>query len=236
MMKAIDILKELEPLGKESYKRTLMNHGIREPFYGVKIEDMKKIVKRVGKSYPLALELYDTGVFDAMYLAGLLVEDRKMTRDDLGRWADRAYCPMLSEYTVPWVASESGHGWELGLEWIESDQERIAAAGWSTLSALASIRKDDELDLKKYEQLLGRVVKDIHKAPNRVRYVMNAYVIAVGGYLKSLTGKALDTAGKLGKVEVDMGGTACKLPAAADYIQKIEARGSIGKKRKSAKC
>jgi hypothetical protein len=33
-----------------------------------------------------------------------------------------------------------------------------------------------------------------------------------------------------------MEGTACKVPSAVDYIKKIEARGSIGKKKKTVKC
>jgi hypothetical protein len=33
-----------------------------------------------------------------------------------------------------------------------------------------------------------------------------------------------------------MNGTACQVPDALAYIQKVEARGSIGKKRKTAKC
>ena len=44
------------------------------------------------------------------------------------------------------------------------------------------------------------------------------------------------TAEKIGTVSVDMGETACQVPFAPDYIRKIEKRGTIGKKRKSAKC
>jgi len=51
-----------------------------------------------------------------------------------------------------------------------------------------------------------------------------------------LTATALETAKKVGKVSVDMGDTACKVPAAADYIKKVQDKGAIGKKRKSAKC
>jgi len=35
---------------------------------------------------------------------------------------------------------------------------------------------------------------------------------------------------------VDVGGTACKVPHAPEYIRKVQARGAIGKKRKTAKC
>jgi hypothetical protein len=33
-----------------------------------------------------------------------------------------------------------------------------------------------------------------------------------------------------------MGDTACKVPFAPDYIRKVNQRGAIGKKRKTAKC
>ena len=35
---------------------------------------------------------------------------------------------------------------------------------------------------------------------------------------------------------VDMGDTACKVPFIPDYIRKVEARGTIGKKRKTVRC
>jgi hypothetical protein len=235
-MKAADILAELEPLGTASYKRTMMVHGVREPFYGVKIGDMKKILKRTGANHELALELYDTGVYDAMYLAGLMAEDRRMTRKDLQRWVDKAYCPGLSEYTVPWVAAGSAHAWDVGRAWIDSKKELVASAGWATLSGLAAMTPDGELDLDAYGGLLERVAGGIVGQPNRVRYVMNGFVIAVGSHVKPLTKAALGVAKRITPVKVDMGDTACKIPVAADYIKKVEARGAIGKKRKSIKC
>lgn len=235
-MNAIDIVEELKPLGKDSYKKVMLNHGIREPIFGVSIEEMKKIQKRIKMDYQLALDLYDTGIYDAMYLAGLIADDMKMTKKDLKRWVAGAYCPMLGEYTVAWVAAGGRYGHELALEWIDSDRETTAATGWSTLGSLVAIKDDAELDLNELKQLLQRVEKTIHQQPNRVRYVMNNFVIAVGSYVKSLTDAALKTAARMGKVSVDMNGTACKVPDAAEYIGKVKKRGTIGKKRKSAKC
>jgi hypothetical protein len=143
---------------------------------------------------------------------------------------------MLSEATVAWVAAESPHGWATAMEWIDSQSETVAAAGWATLGSLVSIKKDEELDLKAIEQLLKRVSKNIHDQPNRVRYTMNGFVIDVGRYVAHLTAKALEAADRLGLVEVDLGGTACEVPGAREYIEKAQAGGRIGKKRKTAKC
>jgi hypothetical protein len=124
----------------------------------------------------------------------------------------------------------------LALEWIDSEKECVAEAGWLTLSSIVSVKDDEELDVPALKRLLQRVQKTIHKAPNAVRYTMNAFVIAVGSYVPALTKLALEVGEKIGTVEVDMGNTACEVPFAPDYIRKVQKRGGIGKKRKSAKC
>jgi hypothetical protein len=234
-MTAQQILDEIKPLGRDSYKSLIMKHGVPETCYGVKIEELKKIQKRIKKDYQLALDLYDTGIYDAMYLAGLIADDAQMTRKDLQRWVAKA-CRPLAAVTVAWVAAGSPHGWAQALEWIDSSKELEAIAGWSTLSGVVSIKDDADLDLAELKRLLLRVQKTIHTAPNRVRYQMNGFVICVGGYVTSLTELALEVAAKIGKVNVDMGETECKVPSAAEYIRKMETRGNLGKKRKTVKC
>jgi 3-methyladenine DNA glycosylase AlkD len=233
---AESVLAELKSLGQESIKRVLKNHGAPEPIYGVKVEDLKKIQKRVKKNHELALALYDTGVSDAMYLAGLIAEPDRMTRADLARWLKGASWSMIGEYAVAGTAAESPYGFELARQWIDSDEERVASIGWATLAAVASVRDDAELDLAEWKSLLKRVEKTIHQQPNRVRYTMNGFVIAAGCYVAALTGEARRVAQRIGKVHVDMGATSCHVPLATDYIAKVEARGAIGKKRKTAMC
>ncbi len=231
-----EVLKELEGYGNEGTKKVLMNHGAKEPFFGVKVQDLKKIVRKIKKDHELSLELYATGNSDAMYLAGLIADPEKITKSDLNRWVQGAYWSYICEYAVPWIAADSPYGFELGLEWIKSEKENVASAGWATLASYASTRTDDELDIETYSSLLDEVEKNIHQSQNRVRYVMNGFVIAIGGYIKELTEKASNVAENIGKVNVDVGGTACKVPLATTYIQKVVDKGNLGKKRKSARC
>src|SRR5687768_4795601 len=194
-MTAQEILEELKPLGTESYKKLLLkNYGVKEPCFGVKIGDMKKIQKRIKKDYQLALDLYATGNYDAMYLAGLIADDARMTREDLQRWVDGAYSHAISGFTVAWVASGSPHGWEMALEWIDSPRESTAVAGWSSLASLVGTRRDSELDMAALTRLIERVRATIHDQPDRVRYAMNGFLIAAGTYVPALTELALKTA------------------------------------------
>jgi 3-methyladenine DNA glycosylase AlkD len=231
-----EILQQLEEYGNPNTKKIYIKHGAPEPFFGVKVQDLKKILKKTKKNHELSLALYETGNSDAMYLAGLMADEKQISKETLQDWAEKAGWYMISEYTVAWIAAETSHGFELGLKWIESDKENIASAGWSTLANYAAITADEDLDIEKYSALLDRVEKEVHDAKNRASYAMNGFVIAVGSYIKELTEKAKTTGEKIGKVKVNMNGTACKVPLAATYIQKIEDKGRVGKKKKMARC
>lgn len=234
-MTAKQILAEIEPLGTEGYRRVLRNHGVTGPLYGVKIEELKKYEKAIKKDYQLALDLFDTGVYDAMYLAGLIADESKMTKKDLRLWLQKAEFS-IAEFSVAWVAADGPHGWELAMEWIDSQDEKTGVAGWGTLSSLVAVKDDIDLDIPALRKLLHRVVETIHEQPNKVRSKMNGFVIALGSYVSELTEESLRAGEKIGKVKVDVGNTSCKVPFAPDYIRKVADKGRIGKKRKSARC
>lgn len=235
-MTASQIIQEIEPLGTEGYRRVLRNHGITGPLFGVKVEHLKKYQKAIKKDYQLALDLYDTGVYDAMYLAGLIADETKMTKADLRRWLKKAESDAVAEFAVAWVAADGPHGWDLALEWIESPDEKTAVAGWGTLSGLISVRDDADLDIPALRKLLKRVETTIQKQPDRVRYKMNGFVISFGCYVRGLTDEAIRAGERIGTVQVDMGNTACKVPSAPEYIRKVASMGRVGKKRKTARC
>lgn len=235
LMTAEEVVAELQSLGNPQTKKTWMNHGAKEPCFGVKIEDMKKILKREKKNYPLALDLYDTGIADAMYLAGLMVDDSKMTEGDLEKWLANAAPGWVADFTVPWVAGSSQHARPLALKWIASKESLTAAAGWSTYSSYISITPDDKLDMTELTELLAQVRNTIHGQPDNVKSAMNQFVTFVGCYVAPLTPLAVETANAMGTVMVERSGN-CKLTSAAEQIGKFAARGAIGRKRKSAKC
>jgi 3-methyladenine DNA glycosylase AlkD len=231
-----EVMSELESMGTAQTQKTWANHGSKGETFGVKIGDMKTIQKKIKHDHELALKLYDTQNSDAMYFAGLISEPQKMTKKQLQHWAKSATWHMLSEYTVAWVTTESQYGRELAMEWITSKDEKLQATGWSTYSNLLAFKEDEELDLKEIESLLSQIEKTIHSQGERVKYTMNGFVISVGCYIAALIPKAKKTGKAIGQVKVDMGGTACKVSDAVSYIEKVEASGKVGKKKKTVFC
>lgn len=231
-----EVMARLAALGTAATKKTFLRHGAVEPLFGVKIGDLKPLQKQLKGRQDLALALYDTTNSDAMYLAGLLADGSKMTIAQLRHWADTATWPLIASCPVAWVAAEHPDGFSLAREWIASTRPITAIAGWSTLAALATTRPDDSLPIPDFQQILDRLERDIHHRPDPVRYQMNGFLIACGTYVAPLADAALALAERLGKIEIDMGDTACKVPDAAAYMLKARKGAKVAPKRKTVRC
>ncbi len=226
-------MNELARYGNSSYKKVYLNQGAQEPLFGVKIGDLKKIVKRYKNNHPLALALYRTGNSDAMYLAGMMADPHQMTPELLEEWVKAANWYILSEYAVAGVTAESPYGQEMARKWIDSEQEMIANAGWATWAHLVAFLPNDELDEDEIDQLLETVRTTIHEKANRVRYSMNNFIIAVGGLYSPLSEKAMQVAKEIGDVIVKLEGTPFKAPNAPSHIKKIKGAGEPGTEKGS---
>jgi 3-methyladenine DNA glycosylase AlkD len=227
----------LEKAGNPLRIQTFANHGAPTgQMFGVSVADMKVIAKQIKGRQDLAYELFETGNGDAQYLAGMVANGSLMSKSLLDRWARGAVWQMVSEYTVPWVATESDHARTRALKWMTAKRESVATSGWNTYSGHVIVTPDDELDLNEIDGLLQQIEGGIESAMNRVRYTMNGFVIAVGVYVGPLARRAKAVARNLGTVHVDMGGTSCKVPLATEAIMKAESSGRSGKKRKTIKC
>lgn len=99
-----------------------------------------------------------------------------------------------------------------------------------------SITPDEKLHIEELRSLLHQVETTIHNEKNRVRYVMNGFVISTGAYVTALNSEAVAVAENFGKVHVNVGQTACKVPLATDYIKKMVLHDKIGVKRKTCIC
>ena len=235
-MELQEVMDYLESKGSEQTRKIYMKHGAPSKFFGVKVADMKPLLKKERNNHSLAMELYATGNADAQYLAGLIADSSAFSKQDLKDWALNAGWYMVSEYSVAWNVAESQHCMEICKEWINSDSEILQESGWASLSSHIIVTANEDLELDYLVSLLDRVEKEVHTAYNRVRYCMNGFVIALGGGVPELTEQCKEVGERIGKVDVNVGDTSCKVPLIKPYIENMENRGRIGNKKKTAKC
>ena len=101
------VMKKLKGKGNPQRRDLFKRHGARDELYGVSVADMKVIAKTIKGEQDLACELYDTGNYDAMYLAGMVADGTQMTKRQLQSWASAADWQLLSEATQGTVYSDT---------------------------------------------------------------------------------------------------------------------------------
>lgn len=225
-------MAELESLGTEQNRKVYPRHGIPLPMFGVSFAHIKKLAKRLRPNNALAAELWKTGNLDARILATFVANPLTLSARVLDSWA-RGCDNYVAADLLSRVVADAPTLRVRAEAWIESDQEFIGQIGWNAISALAMTANGtpDEYFLK----TLRRIEGNIHSAKNRVRHAMNTCVIAVGLRNPVLRKAALETAKRIGKVEVDHGETGCKTPDAVQYIQRALAAKAKLKDRSKGK-
>lgn len=235
-MELNEIMDELKSLGTERTKKSYMRNGAQEPVFGVTISDMKPIFKKVKYNQTLAEKLYATGNYDAMYLAGMTAEPKKMTEEDFNCWIEGAYFYMISDYIVAVTLAETDIAFTVADRWIDSGKELTMSAGWSCYEWLLGTRKDSEFNRGKLMAMLIRVRDSIHYQPNRTKYAMNNFLMSVGISYLPLHEEAKEIAREVGVVEIFTGEKHCQANAAIEYIQNAVDKGKLGFKRKNVRC
>lgn len=230
------VLSELAVLGTEQTKKNYKSQGVVEPFFGVPTGAMKPLAKKHKKDHALAMALYDTGNYDAMYLAGMIADPKRMTEAEIEHWMAGAYCNPLCDYVVSVTLAETDFAQAVADRWIDDDRELYQSAGWSCYTWLLGVKPDDAFDTEKLRGMLERVEANVHTAPKRARNAMNGFLTAVGISYLPLHAEALRVAQAVGVIEADVGTTGRKVPLASVSIQKAADAGRLGFKRRNVRC
>ena len=235
-MELNEIMEELQLLGNERTKKIYRSNGAKEPVFGVTISAMKPLFKKLKYNQKLANQLYDTGNYDAMYLAGMIAEPDKMTEEDFNRWIKDAYFYMVSDFIVAVTLAETDIAFAVADKWIDSENELTMSAAWNCYTWLLGSRKDSEFNQDKILTLLNRVKATIHDQPTHIKYVMNNFIMAVGVSFLPLHEEAKKIAEEVGPIEYFRGGKLCQTDSASEFIQNAADKQRLGFKRKHVRC
>lgn len=231
-MKYDEVMKKLEELGTAQSRKIYTRHGCDIDQFGVSIADLKKVLKSIKKDTDLGYQLLKSKNADAIYLSQWIVDQDKLTMDDLRELINTTEYYMILDTVVPNIVIDNKPlAWRCLREWIDHPNFRFRQSAYSLFGLILSKYPNEEINEDEVRKRVEHVRKVIHTEQNRVRYSMNSFIIAAGIYNALLTDYVKDASVEIGKVEVFMGETSCKVPFAPDYIEKVRSMNRIGKKR-----
>ncbi len=221
-MTSAEILATLKKLGKPATAAIYKRHGAGDDVYGVLTSEIGKLVKKIKVDHALAMELWKTGNAEAAILALQIADPRKLSEADAEALLDNPH-PYFTAYYLSALLARSPIADAKMRTWMKSSQESARGVGYALLAHRLKADGDclSDADAGK---ILATIEKEIHGSANRARYSMNNALIAIGVFKPSLKKKAVESAKRIGKVEVDHGETDCKTPDAVAYIEKAAKR------------
>lgn len=226
------VMKELESLGTAQNQKIYLNHGCDIKTFGVSVANLKTLYKSIKNDVLLGMELLNSDVYDAMYLSQWLVDANLLTMSDLESLINVSNFYVVVENIMPSIIiNNKALTQECIDKWMNSGNDRKRQCAYSLYALVLGKYPNNEINQDDVIGILNHIEKTIHKEENRVKYVMNNFVICAGIYDKQLTDYCINIAQNIGEVNVFMGKTACKVPYAPDYINKVKTMGRIGLKR-----
>lgn len=218
-MNLAEAMAQLEQMGTETNRRIYRNHGASDPVFGVSTANLKTLVKAIKKDHALAKQLWDTGNYDAQILATMIADPQQMTRENLDEWAKTLNSYPLADYVAD-VIFKTPFTEEKIHQWQNSEHEWLGRIGWHLIAKQAANKNRPDSEFEAY---LPVIEAEIHTRLNRTRQAMNNALIAIGSRGGQIMEKAIESAARIGPVDIDHGNTNCETPDAIPYIRKAVA-------------
>ena len=102
---------------------------------GIYHKDLKQIAKETGKDNQLALDLYDTGIYEARLLCSKIYDPECISEEQMDKWAAEFENWEICDSFCMGFFTKSKHALSKASEWSKADHEFIKRAGFATMAA-----------------------------------------------------------------------------------------------------
>ena len=189
-----DVMAELESLGDAAVFKRNAKNGAGENQFGVKLGDLRKVAKRIKSNPELAFELWATGNMDAQLLAILLLEPKKLTREQLETLVTEGTIPQVADWVNSYVVKHHPEKEACRETWMNADDPMLQRAGWSLTGGRLQ-RDADGLDIP---AILDRIEAEGADADEAAQWTMNFALIYAGTHHADHRERAIAIGEKLG--------------------------------------
>ncbi len=104
---------------------------------GVPVGALKSYAKTIGTSHALALELWETGVYEARTLAAFVDDPAEVTEAQMDRWAHEFDSWAICDTVCFHLFDRTPLAWDKVHEWAAAPEEFVRRAAWALLWALS---------------------------------------------------------------------------------------------------
>jgi 3-methyladenine DNA glycosylase AlkD len=133
-----EVLAGLKQQGTRRTVEGMARYGIEaEHAFGVPMGTLLSLSKRLGKDHDLAIELWESGWYEARLLAALVGEPERVTRRQMNAWAASFENWADCDTVCFKLWDRTPFAWEKARQWSGSPRELVKRAGLVLMACLA---------------------------------------------------------------------------------------------------
>jgi len=132
------VIEWLRASSTEEARESLARYGIpNDDALGIPMASLKKQAKAIGTSHELAIELWDSGYYEARTLAAFVDDPAKVTAEQMDRWAYDFNSWAICDTVCFRLFDKTAHAWSKVDAWEGASEEFVRRAAYALLWALA---------------------------------------------------------------------------------------------------
>jgi 3-methyladenine DNA glycosylase AlkD len=133
-----DVLEELRSKAKSDQLDGMARYGITgEHRMGVSVPDMRAIAKVIGQDHQLALALWDTGIPEAMIVAGMVADPDQLTEGQMEDWVVEINSWDICDQVCMNLFEKSPLVEKKIHDWSQREEEFVKRAAYALIACLA---------------------------------------------------------------------------------------------------
>ena len=190
------VLAALKRRGSRTNVEGMKRYGISSTLmFGVSASELRRMAKEIGRNHALALELWETGWYEARMLAAFIADPDAITATQMDRWARDFDNWAITDTVCFSLFDRTRHAWRKVDAWSGRSAEFVRRAGFALLASMAL--HDRHGSEAEYRKRLALVRKYAFDDRNFVKKGVSWALHSIGCRSRALHADALRLAGEL---------------------------------------
>jgi 3-methyladenine DNA glycosylase AlkD len=212
------ILREMRQQARPDELPGMARFGIdTSSAIGLHVPQIRALARRLGRSQPLAEQLWETGIHEARILASLVADPLAISPSTMDRWARDFHSWDVCDACCCNLFDRTRYAWQKIEKWAPGKREFMRRAAFSTLAGLAV--HDKKADDRLFLDALPLIEQYAFDDRNVVRKAVNWALRNIGKRNPRLLPVAIACAGR-----IQLQGTRSARWIAADALRELSAR------------
>ncbi len=166
---------------------------------GIYHKELKMIAKEIGQDNELALQLFDSGIYEGRLLCSKMFKPKDVTEQLMEKWVKTFENWEICDSFSMGLFSKSKFARTKIVEWTEREPEFEKRAGFATLASYCMADKKSENEL--FEQFFPIIKREANDERLYVKKAVNWALRNIGKRNIDLNEKAIDVANEILKFE-----------------------------------